>query len=130
MVFRHVTIPRKGSGNNNNRILHACGRRIRDTFYLILRCPATDPLRRSLFGDSLGPGELFGFWGLIFFRHAPSLGKGQVTTTGTIIIFYHNGVMVEAFALQSVDLEFVYLVESYQITLKIVLTGRRSAEKG
>ena len=47
--------------------------------HLILHCPATDSLRRSLFGDSLSlsttsgpdPGELLGFWGSMVFRHAP-----------------------------------------------------------
>ena len=31
----------------------ACGYPIQDTSHLILHCPATDSLRRSLFGDSL-----------------------------------------------------------------------------
>ena len=40
----------------------ACRRSSQDTSYLILHCPATDCLRRSLFGDSqsLRPGELPG----------------------------------------------------------------------
>ena len=32
--------------------------------------------------------------------------------------YWHDGVMVKAFALQSVDLEFISQVESYQKTLK------------
>ena len=49
-----------------------------DTSHLILHYPATDSLRRSLFGDSLSlrllvkaPGELPGFWGSIVFRYTP-----------------------------------------------------------
>ena len=71
----------------------ACGHSSQDTSRLILHCPDRDSLRRSLFGDSLslydlwsiglGPGELPGFWSSMVFRHAPSLGRGRVTTTTT-----------------------------------------------
>ena len=63
----------------------ACGHPSQDTSLvrLILHCPATDSLRRSLFGDSLslylpgpGPGELPGFWGSMVFRHTPISRKG------------------------------------------------------
>ena len=56
----------------------ACGHSSQDISHLILHCPATDSLRRSLFGDSLfcttsapGPEELPGFWGSMVSRHAP-----------------------------------------------------------
>ena len=31
-----------------------------------------------------GPGEFSGFWGSMFFRHVPSIGRGWVTTTATV----------------------------------------------
>ena len=33
-----------------------------------------------------GPGELPGFWGSMVFRHAPSLGRDQVTTTTNVVV--------------------------------------------
>ena len=65
-----------------------------DISYLILHCPATDSLRRSLWQFSVslrpllyifcfsitsdpGPGKLPGFWGLMFFRHVPIPRKGS-----------------------------------------------------
>ena len=36
-----------------NRSCSACRHSSQDTFHFILHCPATDSLRRSLFGDSL-----------------------------------------------------------------------------
>ena len=55
-----------------------CRHLSQDTSHLILYCPATDSLRRSLFGDSLSlyglwsrPWEVPGFWGSIVFCHAP-----------------------------------------------------------
>ena len=62
-----------------------------DTSHLIVHCPATGTLRRSVFGDSLsttsgpGPGESFGFWGSMVFRYTPSRGRSRVTTTAQII---------------------------------------------
>ena len=62
----------------------ACGHPSQDISHLILHCPATDSLRRSLFGDSLSlydrwsrPWELPGFWGSMVFRHAPIPRKGS-----------------------------------------------------
>ena len=40
-------------GRIENPSCSACGHSSQDTFHLILHCPATDSLRRSLFGDSL-----------------------------------------------------------------------------
>ena len=71
-------------GRIENPSCSACGHSSQDTSHLILHCPATDSLRRSLFGDSLslynpGPdrGELPGFWGSMVFRHVPIFRKGS-----------------------------------------------------
>ena len=48
----------------------ACGYPSQDTSHLILHCPATDSLRRSLFGDSL---SLYDFWSRLW-RIARLLG--------------------------------------------------------
>ena len=42
-----------GIGRIENPSCSACGHSSQDTTHLILHCPATDSLRRSLFGDSL-----------------------------------------------------------------------------
>ena len=72
------------TGRIENLSCSACGHSSQDTTYLILHCPATDSLRRSLFGDSHlsttfgpNPGELRGFWGSMVFRHAPIPRKGS-----------------------------------------------------
>ena len=61
-------------GRIKNPSCDACGHSFQDTSHLILHCPATDSLRRSLFGDSLasgaGPEQLPGFWGSMVYRHA------------------------------------------------------------
>ena len=73
-------------GRIENPSCSACGHSSQDVSHLILHCPATDSLRRSLFGDSLSfydlspdPGELLGFWGSMVFRHAsiPRKGSGK-----------------------------------------------------
>ena len=74
-------------GRIENTSCSACGHSLQDTSHLILHCPATDSLRRSLFGDSLSlsttsspdPGEFPGFWGSMVFRHAPipRMGSGN-----------------------------------------------------
>ena len=46
-------------GRIKNSSCSACGHSSQDTSHLILYCPATDSLRRSLFGDSL---SLHDFW--------------------------------------------------------------------
>ena len=78
-------------GRIENPSCSACGHSSQDTSHLILHCPATDSLRRSLFGDSLsfynfwfGPGVLRDFWGSMVFCHAPSLRRGQVARTTTV----------------------------------------------
>ena len=71
-------------GRIENPSCSACGHSSQDISHLILHCPATDSLRRSLFGDSLSlydlwsrPWELPGFWGSMVFRHAPIPRKGS-----------------------------------------------------
>ena len=68
-------------GRIENPSCSACGYSSQDTSHLILHCPATDSLRRLLFGDSLSlftnSGELPGFWGTMVFRHAPIPRKGS-----------------------------------------------------
>ena len=46
-------------GRIKNPSCSACGHSFQDTSHLILHCPATDSLRRSLFGDSL---SLYDLW--------------------------------------------------------------------
>ena len=46
-------------GRIENSSCSACGHPSQDTSHLILHCPATDSLRRSLFGDSL---SLYDLW--------------------------------------------------------------------
>ena len=46
-------------GRTENHSCSACGHPSQDTSHLILHCPATDSLRRSLFGDSL---SLYDLW--------------------------------------------------------------------
>ena len=72
-------------GRIENSSCSACGHSSQDIFYLILHCPATDSLRRSLFGDSLslydlwsrpwGVARLLGLHGLPPCPH-PSEGVG------------------------------------------------------
>ena len=72
-------------GRIENPSCSACGHSSQDTFHLILHCPATDSLRRSLFGDSLslydlcsrpwGVARLLGLHGLPPCPH-PSEGVG------------------------------------------------------
>ena len=71
-------------GRTENPSCSACGHSSQDTSHLILHCPATDSLRRLLYGDSLlfttfgpDPGQLPGFWGSMVFRHAPIPRKGS-----------------------------------------------------
>ena len=45
-------------GRIENPFCSACGRSSKDISHLILHCPATDSLRRSLFGDSLSLYDL------------------------------------------------------------------------
>ena len=72
-------------GRNENSSCSACGNSSQDISHLILHCPATDSLRRSLFGDSLslydlwsrpwGVSRLLGLHGLPPCPH-PSEGVG------------------------------------------------------
>ena len=72
-------------GRIENPSCSACGHPSQDTSHLILHCPTTDSLRRSLFGNSLslsttslpGPGESPDFWGSMVFRHQPIPRKGS-----------------------------------------------------
>ena len=72
-------------GRIENSSCSACGHSFQDTSHLILHCPATDSLRRSIFGDSLslyylwprpwGVARLLGLHGLPPCPH-PSEGVG------------------------------------------------------
>ena len=72
-------------GRIKNLSCSACGHSSQDTSHLILHCPATDSLRRSLFGDSLSLYDLWSrAWGVarLLELHSfppcphPSKGKG------------------------------------------------------
>ena len=53
-------------GRIENSFCSACGHPSQDTSHLILRCPATDSLRRSLFGNSLSLYDLWSRpWGVV-----------------------------------------------------------------
>ena len=53
-------------GRIENPSYSACGHSSQDISHLILHCPATDSLRRSLFGDSLSLYDLWsGPWGVV-----------------------------------------------------------------
>ena len=73
-------------GRIENSSCSACGHSSQDTSHLILHCPATDSLRRSLFGDSLSLCDLWSrLWGVsrLLGLHGlppcpPSLGRGRV----------------------------------------------------
>ena len=55
-----------GIGRIENSSCSACGHSSQDTSNLILHCPATDSLRRSLFGDSLSLYDLWSRpWGVV-----------------------------------------------------------------
>ena len=63
-------------GRIENPSCSASGHSSQDTSHLILHCPATDSLRRSLFGDSLSPYNLLSkprgvFWLLGLHRLPP-----------------------------------------------------------
>ena len=73
----------------------ACGHSSQDISYLILHCPATNSLRRSLVGDSL---SLYDLWSrhlgscsasgaLWFSAMPPSLGRGRVTNNNNMEAF-------------------------------------------
>ena len=71
-------------GRIKNSSCSACGHSSQDISHLILHCPATDSLRRSLFGDSL---SLYDLWSLGSCPASgaprssampPSLGRGRV----------------------------------------------------
>ena len=74
-------------GRTENPSCSACGHSSQDTSHLILHCPATDSVPRSLFGDSLslydlwsrprGVARLLGLDGLPPCRHAPIPRKGS-----------------------------------------------------
>ena len=55
-------------GRIENPFCSDCGHSSQDTSHLILHCPATDSLRRSLFGDSLSLYDLWSIpWGVARF---------------------------------------------------------------
>ena len=71
-------------GRIENSSCSACGHSSQDTSHLILRCPATDSLRLSLFSDSLSLYDLWSRpWGVArllgstIFHHAPIPRKGS-----------------------------------------------------
>ena len=73
-------------GRIENPSYSACGHPSQDISHLILHCPATDSLHRSLFGDSLSLYDLWSRpWGIArllglhgFPPCRPSLGRGRV----------------------------------------------------
>ena len=79
-------------GRIENPSCSACGYSSQDTSHLILHCPATDSLRRSLFGDFLSLQSLVQTLGscpasgtLWSSAMPPSLERGRETTTASVI---------------------------------------------
>ena len=77
-------------GKIENPSCSACGHPSQDISHLILHCPATDSLRRSLFGDSLSLYDLWSRpWGVsrLLGHHGlppcPFLGRGRVNNNRT-----------------------------------------------
>ena len=77
-------------GRIENPSFSACGHSSQDTSDLILHCPATDSLHRSLFGDSLSlydlwsrPWEVARLLGIHGSAMPSSLGRGQVTNNNS-----------------------------------------------
>ena len=75
-------------GRIKNPTCSACGHSSQDISHLILHCPATDSLRRSLFGHSVSLRPLVQALGNCPASGAPwcstmppSLGKGRIATT-------------------------------------------------
>ena len=69
-------------GRIENPSCSACGYQSQDTFHLVLHCPATDSLHRSLFGDSL---SLYDLWS------SPGSGVSlSLTTTTTTTAANHK----------------------------------------
>ena len=71
-------------GRIENPSCNTCGHLSQNIFHLILHCPATDSLPRSLFGNSLSLYDLWsrlwrvpGFWGCMVFHHAAIPHKGS-----------------------------------------------------
>ena len=66
-------------GRIENPSCSASGHRSQDTSHLILHCPVTDSLRRSLFGDSLSLYDLWSRpWGVAWLLRLQSFGRDQV----------------------------------------------------
>ena len=79
-------------GRIENPSCSACGHSSQDTSHLILHCPATDSLRRSLFGDSLSLRPLVqtqGSWPASGAPWSsamlPSLRRGRVNNNNMIL---------------------------------------------
>ena len=78
-------------GRIENPSCSACGHWSQNTFHLILHCPATDSLRRSLFGDSVSFRPLVQTLGSCPASGAPwcsamppSLGRGRVNNNNNL----------------------------------------------
>ena len=81
-------------GRTENPSCSACRHSSQDISHLILHCPATDSLRRSLFGDSLSLYDLWSRPWSCLASGAPwssamprSLGRGRVTNNKQIYSF-------------------------------------------
>ena len=71
---RHARYVLSRIGRIENSSCSACGHSSQDTSHLILHCPATDFLRRSLFGDSLSLYDLWSRpWGVARLLGLPGL---------------------------------------------------------
>jgi len=75
-----------------NSSCSACGHPLQDLTHLLLDCPASEPLRRAIFGITssiLTSGPDLGAWPdcwvYVEFLHAPILRKGSGSTTTTTL---------------------------------------------
>ena len=74
-----------GIGRIQNPSCSACGHSSQDTSHLILHCPTTDSLRRSLFGDSLSLYDLWSRpWGVAWLLGLHGLPPCPYPLEGTL----------------------------------------------
>ena len=68
----------------------ACGHPLQDLNHLLLDCPASEPLRKSIFGSSLSILDLWSrSWGVARLLGLPRKGSGSTTTTTTTVTAEH-----------------------------------------
>ena len=128
-------------GRIENSSCSACGHSSQDTSHLILHCPATNSLHRSLFGDSLFFYNLWSRpWGSCPTSWAPwcsaiplFIGRGRVTTT--TITFTDNLMFIARYFMKHWEFQAIgnatYSVDSFFFLsgLLVAYLGLRTMSK-